>query len=202
MIVGGTSLVTLCKFLKENKQHSPSDGMKKYFFKKNQQTGLPFAGCKCHPIQEIKKKSSLFYAYLLIFDTLMMTAHSGLRGTGEKSRRATKAEKVRVVSDAFHFKSDEPAFRIFRLGRSARAFGRWGFLFLFSYSLTHTRARTHTHGRTHTWGAFKLCAVGGIYECVCLFLKNSLISDKDTEGKRRCSECGSEKRAQRARSAR
>lgn len=40
----GTSLVTLCKFLKENKQHSPSDGMKKKIFF-NQQTVLPFAGC-------------------------------------------------------------------------------------------------------------------------------------------------------------
>lgn len=67
----------------------------------------------------------------------------------EKSGRATKAEKVRVISDAFHFKSDEPAFRIFRLGRFARAFGRRGFLFLFS----HSHAHTHTHTAGHTPGA-------------------------------------------------
>lgn len=65
-----------------------------------------------------------------------------------RERHKSAKKKVRVIADAFHFKSDEPAVRIFRLGRFARAFGRRGFLFLFSHS--------HIHSRKHTGGAFKL----------------------------------------------
>lgn len=69
----GTPLATLYKVLKENKQYSPSNVMKKIFLK-NQQTRFPFVDCKCHPILEIKN-SFLLYVYLLIFDTLMMPEH-------------------------------------------------------------------------------------------------------------------------------
>lgn len=86
------------------------------------------------------------FAYFGHFDD---DRRSGLKGTSvncqhvEKSGRATKTWKVRVISDAFHFKSDEPAFRVFRLGSYAKAFGRWGFLFSFSHSLIHTQPDTH-----------------------------------------------------------
>ena len=74
---------------------------------------------------------------------------SGLKGTGvncqhvQKPGRATKAWKVRAIADAFHFKSDEPAFRILRPGSFAKAFGRWGFLFRFSHSLPYTQPDTY-----------------------------------------------------------
>lgn len=133
------------------------------------------------------KKSSLFYASFLIFDTWTRTARWGLRGTGvnrrhvEKSGRATPAGKVRVVSDAFHFRSDEPAFRIFRLGRSARASGRRGF---YSSSHTHSLTRTHIHKHTagHTPGARSNYVRWVVYMNVYVyFFLNSLTSDKDTK---------------------
>lgn len=64
--------------------------------------------CKCHPTQENFKNSSVLYVYFLILLHFDGDRTSGLNGTSmkrrrhvEKSRRATRAWKVRVISTHF-----------------------------------------------------------------------------------------------------
>lgn len=158
----GLFISNYIKILQENQQYSPSDVMKNYFEKINR---LGFYLWIVNVIQFRKSSSVPFYTRIYLFFILWWWQTLGFKGASvkrwyvEKSRRA---QKVRDLSDAFHFKSDVSAFRIFRLARSATALARLGFDSSFH---SHTRPDTHL-GHTQT-----LCTVRSICECTWIFLK-------------------------------